>query len=213
IHTKADVLTWKQPDFDLLETIGLHEGNYTVLDHHIKRLQESAAYFDFSLDLKNIEHQLQQLKITHDTGSWRVRLTVSQDGSYDITTTSLQKSTENKLVRFADAPINKNNRFLYHKTTNRNMYPLLQQKNIFDILLWNEQGAVTEFTIGNIVVEIDGALLTPPISCGLLPGTFRKHLLEENVIQEKELFKQDILIANNKWLINSVREWVKVTVI
>src|SRR5699024_2695461 len=83
-------------------------GSYTVLDHHIKRLQESAAYFDFSLDLKNIEQQLQQLKVTHDTGSWRVRLTVSQNGSNDITTTSIQKSSENKLVRFADAPINKN---------------------------------------------------------------------------------------------------------
>lgn len=213
IHTKADVLTWKQPDFDLLETIGLHEGSYTVLDHHIKRLQESAAYFDFSLDLKNIEQQLQQLKVTHDTGSWRVRLTVSQNGSNDITTTSIQKSSENKLVRFADAPINKNSRFLYHKTTNRTMYQQLQQKDVFDVLLWNEEGAITEFTIGNIVVEIDGTLFTPPVSCGLLPGTFRKHLLEENVIQEKELFKQDIITANNIWLINSVRKWVKVTVI
>src|SRR5699024_6565284 len=103
--------------------------------------------------------------------------------------------------------------FYWYKTTNRTMYQQLQQKDVFDVLLWNEEGAITEFTIGNIVVEIDGTLFTPPVSCGLLPGTFRKHLLEENVIQEKELFKQDIITANNIWLINSVREWVKVTVI
>src|SRR5699024_12881529 len=93
IHTKADVLTWKQPDFNLFETIGLHEGSYTVLYHHIKRLQESAAYFDFSLDLKNIDQQLQQLKFTHDTDSWRVRLIVSQNVSNEIPTTSIQKNS------------------------------------------------------------------------------------------------------------------------
>src|SRR5699024_12152064 len=134
------------------------------------------AYFDFSLDLKNIEQQLQQLKVTHDTGSWRVRLTVSQNGSNDITTTSIQKSSENKLVRFAAAPINKNSRFLYHKTTNRRMYQQLQQKDVFDVLLWNEEGAITEFTISNIVLEIDDTLFTTPISRGLQPVTIRKHL-------------------------------------
>src|SRR5699024_12105373 len=126
----------RQSKCDLLETICLDEGSYSVLDHHIKRIQESAAYFHFSFDLKNIEQQLQQLKVTHDTGSWRMRLTVSQNGSNDITTTSIQKSSENKLVRFAAAPINKNSRFLYHKTTNRTMYQQLQQKDVFDVLHW-----------------------------------------------------------------------------
>src|SRR5699024_11392619 len=132
----------------------------------------------------------------HDTCSWLMLLTFSQNGSNYITTTSIQKSSENKLVRFAAAPINKNSRFLYHKTTNRTMYQQLQQKDVLDVLLWNEEGAITEFTIGNIVVEIDGTLFTPPVSCGLLPGTFRKHPLVVKVIQEKELFKQDIIIAN-----------------
>src|SRR5699024_8051282 len=121
--------------------------------------------------------------------------------------------SENKLVRFAAAPINKNSRFLYHKTTNRTMYQQLQQKDVYDVLLWNEEGAITAFTIGNIVVEIDGTLFTPPVCSVLLTRTFQKHLFEENVIQEKEVFKQDIRTANNIWLINSVRKWVKVTVI
>src|SRR5699024_7763482 len=153
------------------------------------------------------------LKGTHDKGSWRVRLTVSQNGSNDITTTSIQKSSENKLVRFADAPINKNSRFLYHKTTNRTMYQQLQQKDVVDVLLWNEEGAVTECRIGNSVVEIDGTLFAHRAYCGLLRATFRKHFMEENVIQEKEWYKQHIITAHNIWLINSVREWFKVTVI
>src|SRR5699024_12364420 len=128
---------------------------------HIKRLRDCAAYFDVALASKNIEQPVQQLKVAHDTGSWRVRLTVSQNGSNYITTTSIQNSSENKLVRFAAAPINKNSRFLYHKTTNRTMYQQLQQKDVFDVLLWNEERAITEFTIINIFIEREGILYTP----------------------------------------------------
>ena len=44
-------------------------------------------------------------------------------------------------------------------------------------MLWNERGEVTESTIANVVVEIDGVRYTPPLACGLLGGTFRGELL------------------------------------
>ena len=39
-----------------------------------------------------------------------------------------------------------------------------------DVLLFNEKGEVTESTIANMAVEIEGKLCTPPVQCGLLPG-------------------------------------------
>ena len=54
-----------------------------------------------------------------------------------------------------------------------------------DVLLYNEHGELTEFTIGNLVVEMDGKLCTPPISCGLLAGTFRAHLVEIGQVEER----------------------------
>ena len=66
-----------------------------------------------------------------------------------------------------------------------------QYKDYFDVLLWNEQGEITEFTNGNIVVKLNGNLYTPPVKCGLLAGTFRKELLEQKKVEEKIIKKQN----------------------
>ena len=115
-------------------------------------------------------------------------------------------------VILAEKPISKDNIFLYHKTTNRAIYTEMKQKypEYFDVLLWNEQGEITEFTTGNIVVELDGRLYTPSVECGLLAGTFREHLLKRGDILEKVITMNELKKSINIWLINSVREWIKV---
>ena len=77
-----------------------------------------------------------------------------------------------------------------------------------DVILWNERGEVTEATIANVVAEIDGVRYTPPLSCGLLGGTFRGELLGSGQIRERVLIRADVSGASRLWLINSVREWV-----
>ncbi|HET7145194.1 MAG TPA: aminotransferase class IV, partial [Anaerolineales bacterium] len=79
-----------------------------------------------------------------------------------------------------------------------------------DILLYNESGELTEFTIGNLVVEMGGKLVTPPISCGLLAGTFRAHLLESGKITERVIHMEELKDCKNMFLVNSVRKWVSV---
>jgi para-aminobenzoate synthetase/4-amino-4-deoxychorismate lyase len=60
------------------------------------------------------------------------------------------------------------------------------------------------------VVEIDGQLYTPPISSGLLPGTFREQLLEEGKIKERVITIAELQSAKEFFLINSVRKWIRV---
>ncbi len=79
-----------------------------------------------------------------------------------------------------------------------------------DLLLWNENDELTEFTIGNLVVEMDGELFTPPISCGLLAGTFRSHLLETGQIRERVIRKDELSKCSKVFLVNSVRKWVTI---
>jgi para-aminobenzoate synthetase/4-amino-4-deoxychorismate lyase len=64
--------------------------------------------------------------------------------------------------------------FLFHKTTKRDIYEL--REKIFLIMTMfcsTTDWGIDEFTIKNLVVEFGGKLCTPPISCGLLAGTFR----------------------------------------
>jgi para-aminobenzoate synthetase/4-amino-4-deoxychorismate lyase len=61
------------------------------------------------------------------------------------------------------------------------------QPDCNDVLFWNERGALTEFTVGNLVIELDGERYTLPTACGLLPGTFREWLLEQGQVRERVL--------------------------
>ena len=72
---------------------------------------------------------------------------------------------------------------------------------------------LTEFTNGNVVLELDGLLWTPPINSGLLAGTFREMLIKTGKIREKTLTIDDLKKSSKIWFINSVREWLEVQLI
>ena len=61
-----------------------------------------------------------------------------------------------------------------------------------DVLLYNERDELTEFTIGNLVVEMDNNLYTPLIRCGLLAGTFRELLLETGKVKERVISVENL---------------------
>ena len=66
------------------------------------------------------------------------------------------------------------------------------------------------FTIGNVVLEKNGRFFTPPVSCGLLAGTFRQQLLDQKLIEEKVILKEELQEYEGIWLINGVRGWLAV---
>ena len=81
-----------------------------------------------------------------------------------------------------------------------------------DVLLWNADEELTEFTIGNVVVERNGKFYTPPVECGLLAGTFRQYLIDKGRITEKVITLNELDECTNIWLINSVKKWVPVII-
>jgi len=67
--------------------------------------------------------------------------------------------------------------------------------------------------VANIVLEIDGQLLTPPVDSGLLAGAFRAWLLEQGTIRESVLKLDDLKRCSKIYLINSVRKWREAVVL
>lgn len=215
IKTKAKILQKKQPTFELLETLGLINGKYIVFDNHINRLKRSAIYFNFNINLDDIKKALLLKSEEYARGDWRVRLLVSKNGSFTIEVHPLNHIGENLYVKLAEKPLQKNNPFLYHKTTYRDIYDQFKMTDdqFFDVLLWNEEKEITEFTIGNIVVKLNGELLTPPVESGLLAGTYREKLLQESKIKERKIYVDDLKKCSQIWFINSVRKWTPVKLI
>jgi para-aminobenzoate synthetase/4-amino-4-deoxychorismate lyase len=75
------------------------------------------------------------------------------------------------------------------------------------VILWNERKELTETTTANIVLRLNGELLTPPVGSGLLAGTYRDTLLAEGKIAEKVISLEDLGRADAIFVINSVRKW------
>jgi len=211
--TKAAVLTAEIPQFELLETLLYENGKgWFLLPRHLRRLSQSAAYFDFAIDLDAIQRQLQDLAGSLPAGSQRVRLRVRRRGQAALEAaplSSLKLPAPLRLI-LADKPIDAGNLFLYHKTTCRDVYDsaFSSRGDCDDAVLWNSQGHVTETTIANLVVEKCGRLVTPPVACGLLPGLFREHLLETGEIVEDVVTIEDLRRAPRVFAINSVRRWM-----
>lgn len=213
VQTKAALLTEPQPVFELLETLLLDHGTYALLERHLQRLSGSSAYFGIPLTLDMIREALIQHAQRYRNEMWRVRLLVARDGRPHIESTPYQPLPDTpQPVALAHTPVSNKDRFLYHKTTHRTVYETHRSAHadMFDVLLWNEAGELTEFMIGNLVIELDNQRWTPPRHCGLLAGVMRAELLAQGAIHERVLTRTDLAQATRIWLINSVRGWVSV---
>jgi para-aminobenzoate synthetase / 4-amino-4-deoxychorismate lyase len=216
ILAKAMLLEEKPTKFQLLESLLLENGDYFLLEEHLKRLENSAQYFGFRCQVERIKKSLKEFGDKNHNGLLKVRLLLAKNGDLTIEGQTITQQKAVLKVTLADEPVDKTNPFLYHKTTNREIYAKYQKQKTqeaFDVLLWNQDGELTEFTNGNIVLEIEGNLCTPPVKSGLLAGTFRDRLLQIGEIHEKTLTKSDLIMATRVWFINSVRKWKEVQLI
>jgi para-aminobenzoate synthetase/4-amino-4-deoxychorismate lyase len=127
----------------------------------------------------------------------------------------LSAGAEPRRVALAPAPVDGTDPFLFHKTTHRRAYDDARRScpGFDDVLMWNEREEVTESTIANVVVEIDGALWTPPVACGLLAGVQRGWLVERGLVRERVLSVDDVLAGARVYLVNSVRGMWRVEVV
>jgi para-aminobenzoate synthetase/4-amino-4-deoxychorismate lyase len=137
-------------------------------------------------------------------------LTLANNGGISLECSDLSQLEHGRSQRLALArsPVDSSDRFLFHKTTLRDFYDseLQVQPDCDDILFYNERGEITESTIANVVVELDGQFVTPPITAGVLAGTFRNALISNGEIEEQTIKIEDLKRVSQIFLINSVRK-------
>ena len=207
---KSLILTTPRPEFSLLETmLWTPEEGYFLLNRHLKRLCDSAAYFNYPVDINRIGEMLDSRANNRPRIRHRIRLLVSRGGKVsleEIPYPELPTSPPVR-IRLADSPIDSSNPFLYHKTTHREIYENARARvtDCDDVLLWNERGEVTETSIANFILERDGILITPPVNSGLLPGTMRDYLIAQGKIQEEIIPVEDLKKSDKIYLINSLQ--------
>jgi len=204
-------------DFYLFETVSWNKENgFCLIDYHLKRLKTSASNFGIKFSDNELRQELnkseQQLS-SNERDTRCVRIILHKKGTFEVQLKPLvDKNFEKKIVKFDTQATDTKNIYIQNKTSFRAIYERAQktQPNFFDIILWNQNNEITESTIANIVIKNGASYSTPPESCGLLPGTFRQKLIENKIIDEQIIYKNDLQKADEIFLINSVRGWVRV---
>lgn len=195
--TKTKFLT---NEFELIETIKVQNKSLFLGKEHLNRLKNTANTFGFKFN-----EALYDIKPEKDG---MLRILLAKDGSFTTEYKSLER-TPIYNIKISDKIINSKNKMLQYKTTYRPWYEEACKKiannEIYDEIFFNEKGELTEGSRTNILLEINGKFYTPPASCGLLNGVLRQNLIDSKVCEEKVLYKEDLLKAENIYCINSVR--------
>ncbi|MFA7173004.1 MAG: chorismate-binding protein [Kiritimatiellia bacterium] len=193
-------------DFQLLETM-LYDNGIAYLEEHLQRLTDSAAKLRFKLDAIELRQKISSIS----GASQRIRLLLSRDGVITLESFpfAVQKEPPRR-VALSRELVDPKNTLLYHKTTRREIYNNAKEPfpDADDVILCNIRSEITESTTANVVARIDGKLVTPPLSCGLLPGTMRTALLKQGEISERVISCNDLQSADEIFLINSLRGWM-----
>ncbi|KAJ2121553.1 hypothetical protein IW147_004173 [Coemansia sp. RSA 720] len=227
--------------FSILETTVYtpSQGVY-LLDQHLTRMRESARQLSELYNVPcfscaNVEsehvHSLIRAQIDHcdSNQKYRVRMLLSHTGQLSVQVTPEPSTTSNEppVLVLDCQPTNTDSVFVRCKTTHRLVYTDAVQRipahyaQGTQVLLYNEQGMITEGNIANVAVSMPDsqtgqlALFTPPVAAGLLPGTMRQHLLDTGQIKEAPITVDQFKLAvHNHWPVmcmNSVRGLYAVT--
>jgi para-aminobenzoate synthetase/4-amino-4-deoxychorismate lyase len=211
---KAAILRETEP-FHVFESLLVEEGTAFLEKRHLARFERSCAFFGIAgkkgMLARFWDDALARLCAQNPHGSYKVKIT------FDGTTPLLAgfapagSMPSPYRVALATSHVDSADPFIGHKTNRRRHVneALAGASGVDDVILVNTQGELTETTRGNLALEIDGKLYTPPRSSGLLPGVWRENLLETGVIEERILYPENLANAKRILMLNSVRRSVE----
>lgn len=215
----------------LFETIAMPKGEPRLLDLHLGRLKEGAAYLELNVEkiiqqdqiLDDIR-QLQKLNNIAKDGIVRLSIWRNTEGKYTPvggTTDSLltiEKSAFDKVnikskANFSEKTVNYPSDFSRFKTMSALKYVVAgiekKERNLDEIIILDHNGHISEALSSNIFWKKQNVYYTPPLSTGCISGVMRQWItkaLKENglLIEEKLIEKHEFLQSDCIFTSNAI---------
>lgn len=206
----------RENDFGLIETLlWTRDAGFGLVAEHLARLAASSAALGFADDEARVRDALNAAVAGTSSGRLRVRLVLARDGTIETSVTPIEPIPPDAVWRVAVAKrrFSSADPLLRHKTTRRALYEdalgeAAQRYGADEVLFQNERDELCEAARCNLFAPEGETLLTPPLSCGLLPGALRAALLAQGRARESILRLEDIS-RSEFFLGNSVRGLVR----
>ena len=220
-----------QSGYGVFETMRGYRGRLFRLGAHLQRLMSGAAFLDIKIDPIELDLLVPRLLEDSHLAEARVRLGAAAEkggiAGIVITVESYQPpSAEDydrglpaviaSIRRQSDSPI------IRHKTLDRREYDLAkaeaEDRGAAEAIFLNEYGQVTESHRCNTFMVKNGALKTPRLGCGLLPGITRAAILElarrrRIPFEETNISAAELLESEEVFITSSLIEIMPLTTI
>ena len=196
----------------LFETLRADQHNIAFFKEHYNRLKNSADFLEIPLNKSQFELQticeiLLQKNQLRQTAAIRITLTrgASDRGiglpekttpTLLITANAYSAPTKSITAYLTNNCVNEHSLLAQHKTLeyseNILARKLAKAQGADEAILVNTKGNLVETSVGNLFIEIDGTLITPPLSEGALPGIMREHIIKDSQLKGKPCVEETI---------------------
>jgi len=213
---KARFVTALDPGLSLFETMRATRDGVPLLDRHLARLERSARAFGFPFERAEMATEVARAcALLQGADDFRMRLSLERDGKVSITAAPLPPLRAPVSLRVAEQTREAVHSLPSHKTNLRAAYDAAWQaaerEGAFDAVFFNGDGTLAEGGRSTVLVKLDGAWWTPPLSAGVLPGVMRAVLLEDATpwlggpLRERVLTRADVARAEAIAVCNALR--------
>ncbi len=207
------------------ETFRVIKKKPILLREHIERLNKSLEFFNFEkVNYDYIETVINQLIEINNLNSARVRVTVNHNlvnGNNILVNIDEFKPTFGEFVSVMvfDSKIIHGDLIRMHKSTsylyNDFAYEEAKAFGYDEAVFVDNLNHMIEGTRTNVFIVKNGAVYTPSLDCGILPGITRKFVIESGreagiIVKEKLISYDEFLYADEIFLTNSLNGIIKV---
>ncbi len=184
----------------LLETMLYRPGvGIEILDRHLRRLAESADFWEIPMDLEAVGDALSSVGGHHDQ---KVRLILMPGGEVEVEVHDVEVISDPVELTVATHRIDPSEPHWFHKTLERSRYPVADDG---EVVLVNLSEEVTETNVSNLMVRFGDDWVTPPRYSGCLPGVYRQSLIDAGDVVERVVTLDEFRIADEIAVTNAVR--------
>lgn len=202
---KRDFLLRSGPAWALVEAIPVGRlGEDKYVDRHLDRMEASAFALHIPFDRSALRAAIAEHAGPAEPRT-KLRIALNREG-FALRRLASELPPGTLRATLAEGPVARRDPNFHHKTTSRGVFDAaLDAHPEFDeVLLFNEDGELTEFCRGNLIVEIAGVLYTPPFEAGCLPGIYVSERIERGELHPRVLRPDDLRLASRVFLANSV---------
>jgi branched-chain amino acid aminotransferase len=192
----------------VFETIRTVENAPWALSRHMRRAVSSARQLGFSIaDEEEIRRAVSLLCETEGTPYGMLRLSFGIDGNwaavhlpYVLNNQPATVMTFKKQIAFSGQPLKS-----YPYSHRLDILNSAKESGFDEAVIINDRNKVCEGSVTNLLVNLDGKWITPPISDGVLPGIMRALVIEYCGVSVKSIDVADLVRVQSAFLLSSLR--------